>query len=109
MTIDRDALADVLFYKGNHGEHVFNFTDERITLEDDPYLKEMVPAILKALSAVPVEGEVEWEYAAWYVNHDGSERLTRGDIGEEWVEFYRSRGMVIRRRIRAGKWQEVTP
>src|SRR5690554_5818900 len=101
MTIDRDALrgplANVLSNASNYPPKVAHHI---LGQNMGPLLERTADAVIAHLSAVPVEGEVEWEYAAWYVNHDGSERLTRGDIGEEWVEFYRSRGMVIRRRIR---------
>lgn len=49
MTPLEERLHEALFYKDPQGKTLFRYSDPRVTVEDDPYIGQLVPEIIKAI------------------------------------------------------------
>lgn len=49
MTTLVERLRDELFYSSLDGKQKFRYCDPAVTLEDDPYIMQLIPAIMRVI------------------------------------------------------------
>lgn len=102
MSIDRDAIRDaVVAESARTGLNLSSIGIDRMT-----------DAVI---AAIPVEGEVEWEYAHEYTDEGGGKhrrKVSASEYAERKPDGHRADGSpywnyVQKRRRKAGQWEDA--